>query len=169
MADAKPAIALYESSGSSGERSSSLDDEGYEMNKKLLSVPFSDAGHFSKAEMLEWLGNLADYVGRADSKDRGGDALRLEMSIEECRSAAENDDEAELIRRGIRLGLHLASFDRKQYHSNVARSHGSGGRPKTVTDEQILDATVKFRTRQEQADHLGIGKRQLEKRLSGMK
>jgi hypothetical protein len=137
------------------------------MNKDLLTLPFTEEGYFSKADLQTWLEALERYVdgkevGEGKSAVGAGDTMRLLLSIQQCGpDIVANDDEAELVRRGIRLGLQLAALDRKQYHSNVSK-RTLKPRKKTVTDEQILAAIDAFPTRAKQS---GISARQINRRL----
>ncbi|WP_373054593.1 hypothetical protein [Thioalkalivibrio sp.] len=137
------------------------------MKKHLQSIPTTIEGEFTKDDLQTWLAGLEEYLDSQDHEGRGGDALLTFMSLTSCGEVA-NDHEAELVRRGIRLGLQIAAFDRRRYHSAVAAKNLHPPAP-TVTDEQILQAEALYATRDEQAAHLGIGKRQLQRRLAKMK
>lgn len=93
-----------------------------------MTTHFSDAsGRFSKADLTEYLRKLHGYVYETQGGDRGGDTLRVLMSIEQLKQAFDTDDEAEIVRRGIRLGLHLSAFDRDVYYLNVQAQHRKKG------------------------------------------
>ena len=95
---------------------------------RLMTTHFSDAsGRFSKSDLTEYLGKLFAYVYDTQGGNRGGDTLRVLMSIEQLKQAFETDDDAEIIRRGIRLGLHLSAFDRDTYYLNVHAQHRKKG------------------------------------------
>lgn len=136
------------------------------MTKELTSIPFGPAGHFALADLRAWLNDLDAYWQASEHEGRGGDALRLAMSIVEC-SEASNDREAELVRRGIRLGLHMSAFDRRAWHRLVAQETLRSPAP-TVTDEQIAQVVSEHPKRAEQAKRLGLSVRQLQRRLAKM-
>lgn len=133
------------------------------MIRKLLSIPAKIGENFSKAELNAWLASLDAEINEAG---RQGDAFLLELCIAEC-TAANDDREAEMIRRGIRLGLHLASFYREEYRRAVTRKELKPPKP-TVTDEQIREAVNTYSTRAEQSKRLGISVRQIQTRLRKM-
>ncbi len=83
------------------------------MNKEVATI----------AELESLLSRLEDYVKGSDTLNRGGDALRLMMALKECQGFADSDDEAEAIRRGYRLGLSLAAYDRRTFYLAVKSSH----------------------------------------------
>ncbi len=99
-----------------------------------MATHFSDAtGRFSKTDLTEYLGKLFAYVYETQGGERGGDTLRVLMSIEQLKQAFETDDEAEIVRRGIRLGLHLSAFDRDMYYRNVQAQHRKQGQATKLT------------------------------------
>ena len=103
---------------------------------KLTQVRMDGTGQFTRTELTALLSELDRYIKQAKSDGRGGDALRLLWSMREC-EYIENDDEAELVRRGIRLGLHLASFERKAYYRDVQARHRKLGQ---VTKAQNIES-----------------------------
>jgi hypothetical protein len=140
------------------------------VSKNITSIPFDPSRYFNRKEIDSWLTDLESHVDQSDQNGRGGDVLRLLMSIVECRAPVETDDDAELVRRGIRLGLHLVAFDRKVFHRSVAKKTLTPRQP-VVTDKQIIEVVKdqKFHTREMQAAGLGIGTRQLLKRLKAIR
>lgn len=134
------------------------------MPKHIEDIPFVPEGEFTRADLEDWIQGLRAYIDASDQEGRGGDALRLHLSAYFAGGDL-TDDEAELIRRGIRLGLHLAAFDRKDYHSWVAKQTLRPRKP-TVTDDQIREAVKKFKSRKEQSDWLGISQRQVTRRVA---
>ena len=95
---------------------------------RLMAIHFTDAeGRLSKTELTDYIDKLFTYVDETQGTERGGDTLRVFMSLEQCRGSFETDDEAEIVRRGIRLGLTLAAFDRDIFYRSVQRAHRAKG------------------------------------------
>jgi hypothetical protein len=125
---------------------------------RLMTIQFTDAdGRFSKTELTDYIDMLFTYVDETQGDERGGDALRLFMSLEQCRSSFETDDEAEIVRRGIRVGLNLAAFDREMFYRAVQRTYREKGQTTKMRNLETRNGRIrqKYLTLKKQLGDLG--------------
>ena len=93
--------------------------------RELMTVPMGGLGQFSKVDLDRFLFLLQREIAEEDS-ERGADQLMVIASLLDCK-ATTTDREAEFVRRGMRLGLHLASFHRDAYYRVVQAEHRDRG------------------------------------------
>ena len=75
----------------------------------------------------------------------------------------------ELLAEAINLGRALEAMDVQHLHGRKIETSGNLRSEPSVTDDQIRNACESHPTREEQAKHLGIDKRQLQRRLQKMR
>ena len=137
--------------------------------RRLLRVSLLENDVFPRADLLALLDDLRAYLTEADATDRFEVGMKVWLS-EVCCRQVDSDHEAELVRRGIRLGLTLADFDRVVYHRAVATTGGAkGGRRRAVSDEEIKRAINESPTKRKASVKLGIEYRTLLRRIAKMK
>lgn len=93
-------------------------------HRRLMTVPapnFEGEHAFSMTDLDEWRRAVDAYIEGAPDTDKAAVWVLLRMSLDQCNEAT-TDREAELVRRGIRLGLHLAAFD-SDFYAKVANSN----------------------------------------------
>ena len=135
---------------------------------KFLDFLFEDGRSVGvpAAEVEAFLARVERYLKGSDTNERGGDGIRLWMALAECRALMRSDGEAEAIRRGVRLGLCLAAYDRKVYALAVTRSRQSEGVATKRQASGLRYATIvsRYYELRETMDCLSARK-QLEKEL----
>lgn len=128
----------------------------------------------SQSDFAEFVRELRDMLKQRPEPERVGAAVLAAMALEDCERAVQTDSDAELIRKGFRLGAAVASLERRVYYRAVhAKSEANlKPPPKFVSDERIREVIndPRFPTRAAQAKELGFRNvRSLQKRLEKLR
>ena len=96
--------------------------------RRQLATLLDYGGSFTRAKLQAFVADLEAYVRRGRvRRDRGRDAPLLLMDLTQCKQEVETDREAECVRWGVRLGLHLAVYDNLAIYRSVLAEHRAAG------------------------------------------
>ena len=123
---------------------------------KFLDFLFDDGRSVCvpAAEVEAFLARVERYLKGSDTNERGGDAIRLQMALVDCRAYTKSDAEAEAVRRGVRLGLCLAAYDRKVYALAVTRSRQRKGveTKRQPNEQRYAEMAMRYRELRKEMD-----------------